>query len=578
MRCWQLLLGWLLIVSTVLADTDAIVIEGTKLFHSSNGTQFYIKGLLYDEWTGTRSGLSEVDFLSIRSACERDVPVFQELGINTVGLYTVDAYANHDYCMDLLNDAGIYVVVFMNSLNTASPNATNPTWNTDEFAEKSAIVDALAAYDNVLAFLLFDELPAEEDAPYSKAKVRDMKAYIASKDYRAIPVGYGMYLHPSREENVYLNCGDEDDSVDFFALQTNAWCGDSLSEIGWDVYLEQFDGYSVPVIMAEYGCANSEEPGSEVSVLYGEEMTDVFSGGLLYVYAGAPEGLVNVSNQEVTRAPAFTSYSSQFAQASPTSINSDTYSPTNTAPSDCPSTFPTSLPPQPDEQYCACTLQHSLCISVDEADDALFTSLCAESDEICALHTSNGTLGVYGMYSMCNQTVEAAALLSNYTQQEYGDSSESCAEALSGASVMSNPEYTATGTCTKRAIYDGALPTADTDTDSSGNGGNSDTASKSGLSAGAIAGIVVGAVTGVALAILAFLLVRRRKRRDAAAGADTGVQPVELPSGKHHDKHELPSGSIEVAELPGERPELDSGDPYDRTPAELPGEGRREAL
>jgi hypothetical protein len=88
----------------------------------------------------------------------------------------------------------------------------------------------------------------------------------------------------------------------------------------------------------------------------------------------------------------------------------------------------------------------------------------------------------------------------------------------------------------------------------------------------------VGAVAGVALAILAFLLVRRRKRRDAAAGADTGVQPVELPSGKHHDKHELPSGSIEVAELPGERPELDSGDPYDRTPAELPGEGRREAL
>jgi hypothetical protein len=71
---------------------------------------------------------------------------------------------------------------------------------------------------------------------------------------------------------------------------------------------------------------------------------------------------------------------------------------------------------------------------------------------------------------MCNQTVEAAALLSNYTQQEYGDSSESCAEALSGASVTSNPEYTATGTCTKRAIYDGALPTADTDTDSSGNG------------------------------------------------------------------------------------------------------------
>ncbi|KAJ0417898.1 Glucanosyltransferase-domain-containing protein, partial [Aspergillus carlsbadensis] len=371
--------------------------------------------------------------------------------------------------MGLLNDAGIHVVVFLNGLNTASPNATNPTWNTDEFAEKSAIVDALAGYDNVIAFLLFDELPAAY-APYSKAKVRDMKAYIASRDYRAIPVGYGMWLHPDSEEHVYFNCGDEDESADFFALQTNAWCGDSLSETGWDVYLEQFEGYSAPVIMGQYGCANSAKTGVEVSVLYGSEMTDIFSGGLLYVYAGAPEGLVNVSNQEVTKAPAFTSYSSQFAQATPTSINSDTYSPTNTAPSDCPSTFPTNLPPQPDEQYCACTLQHSLCIPADEADDALFASLCDESSDICALHTSNATLGVYGMYSMCNQTVEAAALLSNYTQQESGDSPGSCAEALSDASVTSNPDYVATGTCTKRAIYDGALPTTDTDTEGSGKG------------------------------------------------------------------------------------------------------------
>ncbi|KAL3465110.1 Glucanosyltransferase-domain-containing protein [Aspergillus heterothallicus] len=457
MQMWQLLLGCLLILTTVLGDTDIIVVKGTKFFHSSNGTQFYIKGIVYDEWTGTGSGLSEVDFLSIRSACERDVPVFQQLGINTVGLYTVDSFASHDYCMNLLRDAGIYVVVYLNGVNTASPDVDYPSWNTDEFATKSAIVDALADYENVIAFMVFEDYLTDVHAPYGKAKVRDIKAYISARGYRDIPVGYGMWVSPSSQEPWYFTCDSEAvETADFFALQTIDWCGTTLEQSQWDDYLELLDGYPIPVIMGEYGCTDNSQGvalGTEVKLLYGSDMAEIFSGGLLYTYAGSSYGLVNVSDQDVEKGTVFTSYSSAFAHASPTSINSASYTPTNTAPSACPTDFAVSsnLPPAPDAQFCECALEHSLCkpdTSLNNTRlDALFTTLCDDSTELCALHTSNATLGVYGAYSMCNRTVEAAALLSNYTQQEHGDAPEFCTRDWTNATVTANADYRPTGTC-----------------------------------------------------------------------------------------------------------------------------------
>ncbi|KAL2837117.1 Glucanosyltransferase-domain-containing protein [Aspergillus pseudoustus] len=582
----QLLLGCLLFLTTVLADTDPLVIKGTKFFHSSNGTQFYAKGILYDEFTGAKAGLSEVDFLSIRSACERDIPIFQQLSLNAVGLYTVDAYADHDYCIGLLRDAGIYVVVFLNAVNAASTDVDDPSWNTDEFAEKIAIVDALAGYDNVMAFMVYEDLSAA-DAGYSKAKVRDIKAYIAAREYRAIPVGYGMWLNPSSEENLFFTCGSEDESADFFALQTNNWCGTTLEENQWDLYLDHFNNYSAPVIMAEYGCTGNEAgvtPGLEVGLLYGDDMAEVFSGGLLYTYAGGSYGLVNVSNQEVDKGTQFSRYSSQFAHASPTSINSDSYTPTNTASSDCPTDFAASsnLPPAPDDQFCECTLQNSLCapdtdISDDDLD-ALFTSICDESADLCTLHTSNATLGIYGMYSMCNGTVEAAALLSNFTQQERGDAQNYCTQVWTSA-VTTNADYQPTGTCTTMPISDRYEPTGEAGTGSSESGGAGDSSSGSGLGAGAIAGIVVGAVAGIAIIAMGIFFIRRKTKATASAGVGAGselVEPVELPPGKHYDKSELPAGPIEPVELEGERPELDSSGGSDREPVELPGEGRRE--
>ncbi|KAL4875901.1 Glucanosyltransferase-domain-containing protein [Aspergillus karnatakaensis] len=581
MRCYTGILGGLSILTAALAASDPIVIKGSKFFHSSSGTQFYVKGIYYTESSWGRSTISDIDPLTTSFACERDIPIFRELGINTIALSSVDASASHDHCMNLLNDAGIYVIALLNGVNTVKGNFSGaPSWGTEDFAEKSVIVDALAKYDNVVAFVYYEALNTTHD-PYSKALLRDLKSHMVSKKYRHIPVGYGILAPniPVPDYLDYFRCGSEEVVADFFAMKTYGWCGASQEDMGWNWLTEDFAVHEAPVIMGEYGCASSpdrSEPAFEVETLFGNNMSRVWSGGLLYTYAGAPAGLVNVSNEAVTKGPLFTTYSSAFAQASPTSVNSASYTPTNTALPDCPPTdllvASPILPPEPDEQFCACTLRHSLCTPAgnldDEGIDALFTALCDRSTELCGMHTSNSTTGVYGAYSMCNATVEAAALLSNYTQQERGDQPDACTQVWTSG-VIANIDYAPTGTCTTIPIRE-----RNQDGDSAGDDdNNSDTNSGRRLSAGAIAGIVVGAVAAITLAIVAIIFLRRRRRTRHSLTKPELVEPVELPPGKPYDRSELPSGDS-TAELEGERPELDSED-SERTPVELSGEERR---
>lgn len=43
------------------------------------------------------------------------MPLFKKLGINTVRIYTIDNTADHDECMKELKDAGIYLVLDVNT-------------------------------------------------------------------------------------------------------------------------------------------------------------------------------------------------------------------------------------------------------------------------------------------------------------------------------------------------------------------------------------------------------------------------------------------------------------------------------
>jgi hypothetical protein len=73
--------------------------------------------------------------------------------------------------------------------------------------------------------------------------------------------------------------------------------------------------------MSEYGCITNGRTFQEVSALYNTEMTNVFSGGLVYEYSeeGNGYGLVTISGSSVQPNAQFTALASAYsAQANPT--------------------------------------------------------------------------------------------------------------------------------------------------------------------------------------------------------------------------------------------------------------------
>ena len=191
----------------------------------------------------------------------------------------------------MLADAGIYVIQDLSN-PISSINRASPTWTTELFADYAAVVDAMANFTNTLGFFAGNEVsndPNNTDASaFVKASVRDMKAYIKTKNYRTIGVGYATNDDANIRINLahYFNCGDSSESIDFWGYNLYSWCGESTyTESGYDQRTAELANYSVPAFLAEYGC-NQVRPRvfTEVQAIYGKNMTNVWSGGIVYMY------------------------------------------------------------------------------------------------------------------------------------------------------------------------------------------------------------------------------------------------------------------------------------------------------
>ena len=225
------------------------------------------------------------------TGCTRDIKVLEELGVNAIRVYAIDATKDHDECMKLLDDAGIYLIQDLSNPHS-SINREDPAWNTDLFETYAGVIDAMAKYDNTLGFFAGNEVSNVQSntnaSAFVKAAVRDSKAYIASKNYRTIGVGYATNDDKDIRDDLkdYFNCGPSSDSIDFWGYNIYSWCGDSSFEkSGFDKRTEEFKDYNVPAFFAEYGC-NEVQPRkfTEVGALYGSQMTNVWSGGIMYMY------------------------------------------------------------------------------------------------------------------------------------------------------------------------------------------------------------------------------------------------------------------------------------------------------
>lgn len=231
------------------------------------------------------------DPLADPEACARDVPMLQELRTNVIRTYAINATADHSACMKLLSDAGIYVISDL-SEPKLSVDRSDPAWNVDLYERYTSVVDELAQYSNVIGFFAGNEVSntvsTSDASAFVKAAVRDTKKHIKKKNYRPMGVGYATADVSNIRANMadYFNCQDEDETIDFWGYNIYSWCGDSsYKKSGYDKRTEEFADYTVPVFFAEYGC-NDVKPRkfTDVAALYSKPMTDVWSGGIVYMY------------------------------------------------------------------------------------------------------------------------------------------------------------------------------------------------------------------------------------------------------------------------------------------------------
>ncbi|KAL6408484.1 1,3-beta-glucanosyltransferase gel4 [Ilyonectria robusta] len=468
------------------ADLPSIEKKGSKFFFS-NGTQFFLKGVGYQQDSSaagaTTTNSTFVDPLADEARCKEDIPLLAELGTNIIRTYAIDPTADHSACMKLLNDAGIYVISDL-SEPSLSIDRSDPAWDVELFNHYKAVVDAMAGYSNVLGFFAGNEVSNQANntgaSAYVKAAVRDTKKYISDKNYRWMGVGYAANDDTDiRDElSAYFNCGDADQSIDFFGYNIYSWCGSSdFEKSGYNRFIDAFKDYSVPVFFAEYGCnlpsGAAKRTFDETTALYSSNMSEVVSGGIVYEYFEETNdyGLVKISSGSATKMADFAHLQKNVRAASPAGVKMSAYTSTNKAAS-CPTVNSTwaassSLPPTPNESACSCITNSSSCVPADglasSKYSAVFDYICGVNSTLCDPINGNATTGVYGTFSMCSDVDKLAYVLNAYYESQ-GKASTAC--DFNGK-AQTQKASTTSGDCIKLAASSNTTSSSSSSTSSS---------------------------------------------------------------------------------------------------------------
>jgi hypothetical protein len=406
--------------------------------------------------------------------------------------------------MKLLDAAGIYVISDLGQPNL-SINRETPEWNLELYDRYTSVVDTLAAYSNVIGFFAGNEVTSNASytpaSAFVKAAIRDTKAYIKAKGH-SIPVGYAADDDASTRAHVasYFDCGDAADRIDFWGYNIYSWCDPSdYVKSGYKNHTETFSTYSVPVFFAEYGCNEGDASGpaardfSEVAALYGQDMSKVFSGGIVYEYFQETNdyGLVTLTGNTVSKLKDYDNFSTKIHAVSPSSVNAASYTPTNSAVQSCPTVAsdwqvaPTGLPPTPNADVCNCMTAALKCVAKPNlpADDLpkLFGSVCGLSASACAGFAYDTAKGSYGAYLGCNDLDKLSNAFNAY-YVEQGSSDGAC-DFGGSATIVANP--TPASSCESViASATNAAPTGSGDGGSDSGDGKDDEGAGSSLSGG----------------------------------------------------------------------------------------------
>lgn len=255
------------------------------------------------------------DALTDAGACQRDAYLLNQLGANAIRIYSVSPWLNHDECMTIFNNAGIYVLLDVNtpdsSINRDDPSSS---YTSGYLNNVFGLVDAFKKFPNLLGFIagneiINDDKSASKDPTYLRAVIRDLKQYIYEWSERSIPVGYAAadVLEYRTETWEYLQCAtgnatlDEWSRADFFGINSYEWCSgvNDYQSSGYGDILSTFNSSSIPIVFTEYGC-NTKSPRSFDEVdggIYGP-LKDVLSGAFVYEYSNEVSnyGLVEIDD------------------------------------------------------------------------------------------------------------------------------------------------------------------------------------------------------------------------------------------------------------------------------------------
>ncbi|KAI0670201.1 Glucanosyltransferase-domain-containing protein [Trametes maxima] len=489
-------------VLAIAAGVSALpkVSRAGRYLYSEDGTRFFIKGIAYQEQGAAsndpNSPFSEpstfIDPLTDSSACSRDLPFLQSLGINAIRVYSVNSSLNHDDCMKAFSQAGIYTIIDLALPVNGSIDRNNPSWTTNLLNQYIETINTFNKYDNVLAYNVGNEVITDPGAPtgaaaFIKAAARDVRSYLNSISSSAL-VGYAAidgadnWVVPLAE---YLACDPSgansgSSSIDLFGLNNYEFCGDA-SASAYNGKNGDFAGFELPAYFSEFGCVKQPPRlWTEVPIIFSAPMSDIWSGAVAFSYFPAQSndgefGMVAVDGSTVTPNDDFGRLKNQYTNLTLPTTPSKSSAGSNTFPS-CPqqnSTWAASntLPPTPNDASCQCLENIVSCQFTPKTTNTsaivgslldLGCSLLGQNGGNCDDIGANGTTGTYGRVAFCDPETKLSFVMSEYyeltnraaTSCDFGGNAtvnSNAPSSVNGAnaaasSCLSNPSATFTPT------------------------------------------------------------------------------------------------------------------------------------
>jgi hypothetical protein len=224
--------------------------------------------------------------------CARDIPFITQLGINTLDILSIDPKISHTSCMKLLQDAGIYVLIALNGDHSSAPHGFIDgssrilSHDYEMMDYYTSIIDSFQRYPNTLGFFVrigHKSMSGINTIPTWKATVRNMKEYIATKNYRKIPIGATASDHNRMRVADYMNCGERNNSIDFFGINRpsdETSCADISSWFDEGI-VDEYREFSIPTYF-KAGCLNDLRGNfDEIPIIYSNTSSSVFSGAIV---------------------------------------------------------------------------------------------------------------------------------------------------------------------------------------------------------------------------------------------------------------------------------------------------------